>query len=82
MHEILPRESALVLIDLANDFLYPGGVIADVEHDRTLVGVAVGVSEGLGRVLRFDAGHGGTEVGEDAGAQRAAEIGEVEDAEP
>lgn len=29
MHEIYPRESALVLIDLANDFLYPGGVIAD-----------------------------------------------------
>jgi nicotinamidase-related amidase len=29
MHEIQPRESALVLIDLANDFLYPGGVIAD-----------------------------------------------------
>jgi nicotinamidase-related amidase len=29
MHEIHPRESALVLIDLANDFLYPGGVIAD-----------------------------------------------------
>ena len=29
MHEVSPRESALVLIDLANDFLYPGGVIAD-----------------------------------------------------
>ena len=29
MHEMSPRESALVLIDLANDFLYPGGVIAD-----------------------------------------------------
>jgi nicotinamidase-related amidase len=24
-----PRESALVIIDLANDFVYPGGVIAD-----------------------------------------------------
>lgn len=29
MHDVSPRESALVLIDLANDFLYPGGVIAD-----------------------------------------------------
>jgi len=29
MHEVFPRESALVLIDLANDFLHQGGVIAD-----------------------------------------------------
>ncbi len=29
MHEILPQESALVVIDLANDFVFPGGVIAD-----------------------------------------------------
>lgn len=29
MPDILPQESALVVIDLANDFVYPGGVIAD-----------------------------------------------------
>lgn len=29
MHEILPQESALVVIDLANDFVFAGGVIAD-----------------------------------------------------
>ncbi len=28
-HSITPSQSALVLIDLANDFVYPGGVIAD-----------------------------------------------------
>ena len=29
IQSITPSESALVLIDLANDFVYPGGVIAD-----------------------------------------------------
>lgn len=29
MPEVLPQQSALVIIDLANDFVFPGGVIAD-----------------------------------------------------
>ena len=29
MSDCIPRQSALVIVDLANDFVYPGGVIAD-----------------------------------------------------
>ena len=56
--------------------------IVHVEHHAALVGVAVRVRERVRWVTRLDADHLGAEVGEDAGAQCAAEIGEVDDVQP
>jgi nicotinamidase-related amidase len=45
-----PRASALIIIDLANDFVYPGGTIADAggpEYQK----IAQSIIPGLGRLL-------------------------------
>ena len=52
--------------------------VVPVDHHAALVGVAVGVREGVRWVRRLDPDHVGAEVGEDAGAQRASQIGDVD----
>ena len=56
--------------------------ILELEHDAALVRVAVGVGERVGRIAPLDADHVGAEVGQDARAERAAQIGEIDDSHP
>ena len=54
----------------------------EVEPRDPLVGIAVAVRERVVDDARLDPEHVGTEVGEDAPAQRAAQVGQIDDPEP
>ena len=58
------------------------GAVVSVEHHAALVRVAVCVGEGVGRIAPLDADHVGAEIGQDASAERAAQIGEIDDSHP
>jgi len=60
----------------------PSRRIVEVDDDHPLVRVAVRVRQGVGWVGGLDAEHLGAEVGEDAGTERTAQVGEVDDVQP
>ncbi len=53
-----------------------------IQHHAALVGVAVHVRERVGWIRALDADHVGAEVGEDAGAEGAAQVGQVDHPQP
>ncbi len=86
------RESgALPAVEVLDEHVGPGQErlepsaphrVGEVEDDAQLVRVAIRVRERIGCGRGFDADHVGAEVGEDAGTERTAQVGEIDDLQP